>query len=270
MKRILLVIFLVGILGYRAWAEEYGKPAQEPVQNAPKYDWTFISSVNYSTGDFGTGTTTDTIYIPFTMQRNFSQGRAYLTIPYIDQRNTAGVSDIAGRPFRIGSGVNSGWSGGLGDIILGGSYDLLREPDRPLGLSPFGWIKFPTADKNKNLGTGEFDETLGLSASKNLDKNWSVLGRIGYAFIGDPPGINLHNQFFYDAGVGYQWTPQTFTSIMYEEKTRLISGQPNPQDLILGIEQKLTQALGVFGNLDIGLSKGSPDIAVTAGMAWSF
>ncbi len=271
MRRIFWMIFLVGILGHTAWAEdEYGKPAQEPVQNAPKYDWTFISSVNYSTGDFGTGTTTNTVYIPFTIQRNLSQGRVYLTVPYIDQNNTTGVSAIGGRPFRTGSGITTGWNGGLGDIILGGSYDVLREPDRPFDLSPFASVKFPTADKNKNLGTGKFDESLGITASKNLDKNWSVLGRIGYTFIGDPAGIKLNNQFFYDLGVGYQWTEATFTSITYEQKTRLISGQPNPQDLIFGIDQKLTQALGVFGNLDVGLSKGSPDIAVTAGMDWSF
>lgn len=122
MKRILLLIFLVGILGHMAWAEQYGGAAQEPVQNAPTHNWTFTSSVNYSTGDFGTNTTTDTVYVPFTLQRNFSEGRVFLTIPYIDQKSGTDVSAFGGRPFRTrNTGVNNtGWNGGLDDIILGG------------------------------------------------------------------------------------------------------------------------------------------------------
>lgn len=146
----------------------------------------------------------------------------------------------------------------------------MREGDKLFNLSGFGTVKFPTADKDKRLGTGEFDESLGLTASKNIDKNWSILGRIGYIFIGDPPGVDLNNQFFYDIGVGYQWSQATFSSITYEEKTKLINGQSNPRDLILGVDQKLNETVGIFGNLDFGLSNGSPDISVTAGMNWWF
>ncbi len=267
-KRILWMVLLVTIGGNVAWAEDYGEPVQEPVHNAPQHDWTFTTSVNYSTGDFGTSTTTDTVYVPFTLQRNFSLGRVYLTIPYIDQRSGTDVNAFGGRPFRTGGpGTgDTGWVGGLGDIILGGSYDLLREPDKPFDLSAFSSIKFPTANKNKRLGTGKFDESLGLTASKDLGKNWSVLGRIGYTFNGEPSGIDLEDQFFYDIGVGYQWTKETFTSITYEEKTKLIDGQSDPRDLILGVEQKLNETVGVFGNLDFGLSNGSPDFSVTVGM----
>ncbi len=271
MKLVLPLVVLMGALCATAWAEQYGQPVQQPTQRAATRDWTLTTSVTYSTGDFGTSTTTNTVYVPVTLQRNLSQGRVYLTVPYIDQQSGPGVQAFGGRPFRVSGGAgNSGWNGGVGDIILGGSYDLLREPDRPLDLSGFASVKFPSADKDKNLGTGEFDETLGLAGSKSIGGNWSVLGRVGYTFIGDPPGVNLKNQFFYAAGVGYQWTKETFSSISYEERTKLVNGRPNPRDLVLGVDHKLNETTGIFGDLDFGLSEGSPDIAVTAGMSWWF
>ena len=271
-KLVFPLVLLIGTLCTTAWAQEYyGQPAQQPTQGAATYDWTFTTSVNYSTGDFGTSSTTNTVYVPFTLQRNLSQGRVYLTIPYIDQQSGPGVQAVGGRPFRVNGGAgNSGWAGGLGDVILGGSYDLLREPDRPMDLSGFASVKFPSADQDKNLGTGEFDETLGLAGSKGLGGNWSALGRIGYTFIGDPPGMDLDNHFFYAAGVGYQWTKETFSSISYEERTRLVNGRPNPRDLVLGVDHQLNETTGIFGNLGFGLSEGSPDISVTAGMSLWF
>ena len=270
MKQTFLMFLLAGVFCHTAWEQDYGEPAQQPVQNLPAHDWTVTSSVNYSTGDFGTNTTTRTVYVPFTLQRNFTQGRVYATLPYISQKSGPGVRGFNGLPFRTGqTGTGNGWESGVGDIILGGSYDLLREPEKPFDLSAFGSIKFPTADDGKGLGTGEFDETLGLAASKSLDKNWSILGRLGYTFIGDPPGINFKNQFFYAAGVGYQWTDATFSSIVYEERTRLVNGQPNPRDLVLGVDHKLSETLGIFANLGFGLSNSSPDTFATAGVnAW--
>ena len=269
MKKILLMVLLAGVFCHAAWAQDYGEPGQRPVQNAPAHDWTVTSSVNYSTGDFGTDTTTRTIYVPFTLQRNFSQGRVYATFPYISQKTGgSGVRAFNGQPFLTGqTGGSNGWESGVGDIILGGSYDLLREPEKPFDLSAFGSIKFPTADDDKGLGTGEFDETMGLAFSKSLDKNWSVLGRAGYTFVGDPPGANFKNQFFYAAGVGYQWTDATFSSVSYEERTRIVNGEPNPRDIVLGVDHKLSETLGVFGNLGFGLSNSSPDTFVTAGVS---
>lgn len=271
MKRIFLIVFFMELLCSFVWAQDEPQKIQQQVSSPSTLDWTFSTSVNYSTGNFGTDTTTNTIYVPFTLQRNFAQSRVSWTIPYIYQTSGSQVSAIAGRPYQIRrSGDNTQSTSGVGDMLLKGGYDLLREPSGPLDLSLLGTIKFPTANKNKGLGTGEFDEGVGLFATKSLDKNWFVLGEVGYAFIGDPPGTSLNNEFLYAAGIGYRWSEATSSSISYEERTSLLDDRPNPRDLIIGIDHKLNKTVGLFGDVSFGLSKGSPDTALTAGMSVSF
>lgn len=134
-------------------------------------DWKFSSSVTYETGDFGTGTTTDTVYAPLTLKRYFDRWDVSLTVPYITQETGAGVAAIAGRPVQIRKGRDGGTTTneGLGDLVLKGGVDLMQEGEQPFSLSPVGKIKFPTADEEAGLGTGEFDEGVGLEASKRIN-----------------------------------------------------------------------------------------------------
>ncbi len=114
-----------------------------------------------------------------------------VTVPCIYQETGSAVASIEGRPVQIRrtTGVGNRTSTeGLGDIILKGGYDLLEEPEQPFNLSAVAKIKLPTANKDDGLGTGEFDEGVGLEASKRLDSRWTFLGDLYYTFIGSPLG----------------------------------------------------------------------------------
>lgn len=239
---------------------------------AGKTDWKLTSSVTYETGKFGTDTRTETVYVPFTLKRTFERWNLAVTIPYIHQETGPDVTAIEGRPFRIrrtsAGGVTT--NSGLGDVVLKGGYDLLEEQDQPFNLSAVGKIKFPTADDDEGLGTGEFDEGLGLEASKRLDDRWTLFADVYYTFIGDPSGVNLDDEFAFDVGFGYAFSKTLSANVFYEYRTAISDGTSAPQDLFLGLEQKLSEAAKLFGGVSLGLSDGSPDVGVTLGFGYRF
>jgi hypothetical protein len=53
-------------------------------------------------------------------------------------------------------------------MLLRVSYVVLEEREVVPEIAPYVKIKFPTADSDRGLGTGEFDETIGVDLSKRL------------------------------------------------------------------------------------------------------
>jgi len=72
-----------------------------------------------------------------------------------------------------------------------------------LRVTPYFKVKFPTADKDRGLGTGEFDETLGVDVSKRLIDALFGFLTLSYTFIGDPPGADFRNSFGWSVGAAY-------------------------------------------------------------------
>ncbi|MDE2028861.1 MAG: transporter [Candidatus Omnitrophica bacterium] len=281
MKTTILLSVLVVAICPRAWAQsnqQVNAPAYttaSPPASAPKspsYLWGASSSVTYATGDFGTGTTTDIVYIPVTVSRYFSKGKLDFTIPYVYKRSGPGITLVGGRGFRTNHASDgTSTASGLGDILLKGSYYLLQEEDSdPLNASLIDQIKFPTADDKKGLGTGKFDDAIGTELSKSLNNNWQVFTNLYYTFVGSPSGEDLENQFTFDAGAGYKINSQAWAHLYYEESTALISHTSNPRTIFLGGDYQLMPAMDVFSDLGIGLSEGSPDISLSIGAGIKF
>jgi len=242
--------------------------AQE--QKADVKDWEFSSYLTFESGDYGTSETTNTLYLPFTLTRFFEKAEISGTLPFIYQDVGSGVSAISGTPTRIG-GSGGEANGGIGDILLSGKYRLLEEATEPfINLKGTCKIKFPTADKDKNLGTGEFDEGFGLEASKTLNEKWAVFFDMYYTFIGDPSGMALDNELAVDFGVGYQLDADNTMSVFYEERTALVDGEDNPRILSFYLGHALNDSTSVLGGLSIGLSDGSSDVALTIGVSNKF
>ncbi len=112
---------------------------------------------------------------------------------------------------------------GLGDIILRGRYYLIEESTILPLVALTGRIKFPTADADRGLGTGEFDEGVGVELTKRLADRWLAYLDGGYNFIGDAPDTDFHNQWWYDAGIGYDVTDNLHMSVFYEEYRALVN-----------------------------------------------
>jgi len=269
--------------------------AAEPKDDQKVQNWQVGFSPTYSSGNYGTASTTNITYLPVAVRRLFDNGDITFTIPYICVNGDGAVTVLSGVPNRVSkSGSSSGATTsssstgkgkgkepgnveptrstdcGIGDLILRGRYYVVDEVGWVPTIAVTGRIKFPTADSDRGLGTGRFDEGVGVEVSKKLIGSWLGFVDFGYTFIGDPPDVNLRNQWYYDLGVGYNLTQNLLISMYYEEYRALIEDLSNPRDLLFALNYKATSALRFNASVLVGLSDGAPDYALTGGMSWRF
>jgi hypothetical protein len=252
-------------------------------------NWQVGFSPSYLKGDYGTGSTTTITYLPVSVRRLFDDGDLTFIMPYVCVTSNGSVTLLGGVPNRVSQSGNSGSGGsggkgkkpgnvepvsstdcGIGDLILRGRYYLVDEREWVPSIAVTGRIKMPTADANRGLGTGEFDEGAGLEVNKKLFGQWWGFMDFGYTLIGDPADVNLRNQWYYDLGVGHDLTKNLLLSMYYEEYRALIAGLSNPRDLLFALNYKASDLLRFNASTLVGLSDGAPDYGLTGGISWRF
>ncbi len=159
---------------------------------------------------------------------------------------------------------------GLGDITLATRYYLIDEQDWIPSVNLTGRVKFPTADEDKGLGTGEFDYGFGGEAAKALTRDLILYLDGGYTILGDPKGRNFRNQWNYDVGLGYYLTDKLRTSVFYEEYRAVVKGIPHARDVYGDIRYRITRAIGMNVGGFVGLSKSAADFGFSGGIRFRF
>ena len=227
----------------------------------PKPSWQVGESASYFTGKYGTDVRTNTLYVPTSLRRLFDNGDVTLVVPYVSITTTS----TGTLPSRV-------TESGIGDVLLIGRYYLYTE--REIGLLPSimvsGRIKAPTADRDRGLGTGEWDEGGGIGLTKLLTDKLIGLADAGYTIIGKPEGVNLRNQWSYDVGLGYYFLPTLMGSVYYEEARALVPGFQNPRDVFMGLSWKVTQTVRVNTGVIKGLSNAAPEYGASVGASFRF
>jgi hypothetical protein len=263
---------LIALLG--VW---YGLAVTPNALGAEKQDWQLSSSFTYESGTYGTGTRTETVYVPFTLKRFFDVGDLSLTLPFVVLRTTGETTLIDGRPqrIRIGRRTDLAPTGtvtkeGLGDMLLKGRYYVVEEHGLLPTIALVAKVKFPTADSSQGLGTGKFDEGVGVEGSRTFLRDFIGFFDVSYTVIGSPAGLDLKNQTAYDFGLGYYFTQQLLGGLFYEERTALITGQSNPRSLLFTGDYTVSRAFRLNAAVEVGLSNGSPDYGLTGGVAVRF
>lgn len=247
----------------------------EPV--APQY--AVGLGLDASSGKFGTDSTSTYVYMPLIVDW-FPTGRLdlELTVPLLFQRtqNTGvavlGVADkstarrtINGQYSYTGGNAavaNNGTAGdnesGLGDITLAGGYALVQDSDvTPLVRSTL-YVKFPTADETKGLGTGKLDAGPGLSVSKWLGK-WQPFVEARYIFQGAPEESGARDYFTAEAGIGYSWNERLYTSAYSRFGSATFDGMEAPLDIRLKSVWRFGKRTFTEVYALKGFSDGSPD-----------
>jgi hypothetical protein len=249
----------------------------------PKVSWQVGGSAFYTTGKYGTDVRTDTVYVPLTLRRYFDNADLTLVIPYVTVTSNCGVTVVNGVPLRTGglcpttpsaSGTipSRVTQSGIGDVLLIGRYYLHIEQEP--GLIPSillsGRVKAPTADRDRGLGTGEWDEGVGLGLIKLLTNRLIGFADAGYTLIGDPPGVNLRNQWSYDVGLGYYFVPTVLGSVYYEEARALLPTFNNPRDVYVAATWIAANDVWLNAGLLKGLSNGAPEYGGNVGLVFRF
>ena len=269
-----LVALVVGCCllttGWSASAQEE-KDTESP--SADEYIVKLSVLPEYSEGKYGTGHTTQILEVPFRAEWSATDRLdLILTIPYLWMRGRGDTTIVNGRPVRVVSRRPGQVTteDGLGDILAEIDYTLLEEKGFVPDLTPFLEIKFPTAESSRGLGTGEFDEKLGFYITKKVAEQWTAHVDLSYTFIGSPPHTNLRNVFDWTVGVSYDATPSLKLSGYVDGATAVTSTQQNPLDLRFRGEYTLTTHVHLIAESSVGLSHGSSDFTVLAGVELRF
>jgi hypothetical protein len=101
----------------------------------------------------------------------------------------------------------------IGDLVVGAKWQF--PAFCPLGAhhALAGSVKFPTADDEKDLGSGETDYDLTWIASRSIGKKAGVHLNLGYSWIGGPDDDVLHYGVALDYQIvdSTQWVCEVFT-----------------------------------------------------------
>jgi len=241
--------------------------------------WQAGASVFTESGDYGTGSKTTTTYVPFTLRRYFTPGELELVVPYISVVSEGQVVVVDGQVNPGGKPIKSSTGSepprlthsGLGDMLFKGRYYLLEEQAWYPEIDAVADIKFPTASRSDGLGTGAFDEGLGLESTRKFLERYVGLAELGYDHIGNLPDQKLNDQWRFSLGGGYYFIPDTLmVSASYEQSNALVDGEPSPKDLLFDAEYHATAQVLLQGGLEVGLSDGAPDYGLNIGVRAKF
>ncbi len=230
-------------------------------EDSPK--WQTGLSFSYLTGDYGEDEDTDIYYWATHVKRYLGKGDITLTVPYLDIASD-GATFVGGEV----EPMNGGDSGsGLGDIILKGRYYAIEQDGAMPYIDLVGSIKFPTANEEKGLGTGEVDFTWMVEAARRLEnEKWIVLGEIGYTLVGNPSGLDAKNRWLYSIGLAQELSKRLTLSGYVDGRTAIFPGNDDPLSLLLIGEYKFRPALRFDTMLEFGLNDGAPDLGITFGV----
>jgi len=249
---------------------------------APNPALTVSLGFDFASGNYGTSQTSDSYSIPLIIGYNPSERLDFsLEIPYLYQSGGSTVS-LGGMRFPMQtSGSSGGTSGsgmggiggmgggstttsgtnsqtGLGDITLTAGYMLRPESATAPMLRPIVYIKAPTADENKGLGTGAFDFGGGLSVGKVFG-HWSAYAETLYVAPGSTSAYKPDNYWTYQGTVSYQLTRRLNTGLAVSGATAAFAGNSAALEVRLRSGYRLSERGSVGVYLGQGLSDSSPD-----------
>ena len=246
----------------------------------------------FASGEYGTGIRTDSIYMPFTAAVYPTERLDFsLEVPFVYQSTSAVVAgQYMGMQGSQGSSVVMAQSGmgvlggmgtnastaqanndqyGLGDMKLKAGYVLYTEEKYVPAIRPNFYVKIPTADKNKFLGTGAFDGGFAVELTKWFGK-WFADGEIGYVIQGKSSVVAVKNYLNYYAGPGYQFTERLRTMVLLKGSTPTVEGASSQLEARLRAKYVFTEHTGIDGYLAKGLTTASPDYGMGLAVYYRF
>ncbi len=256
-----LLLVAAGIFG----AERADAQAR-PVRRTGRL--TLSSGFDFSTGDYGSSGTTQIAYAPFSVKYARDPFVVKLTIPYIRITGPGNVVGVDGVLIAGGTAKRE-TNDGLGDVILSTGYVLA--PLRPAWpyLEFTAKVKFPTASEKDRLGTGEFDETLQVEASKTFAAFTPFL-TAGYRFVGNPPGSSLHDVLFSSVGFDYRFNASLDAGLTYEWRQTASRSVGDSQELSPYLSWKINSHVSLTPYAVFGLTRAATDAEIGFGASYRF
>lgn len=238
--------------------------------------WTLGSGMHYSTGDYGTSTTTTILSVPLELRYERARWTFRASLPYVEIDGAAsvvpGLGSLGGaNPRRRGGGAatTSDSASGLGDLVASASYSAYYDTARRAGIDVIGKVKAATADEDEGLGTGENDFAALVEAFKAFDRTTLFAG-IGHHWLGDPPGVRLNDVWSWSLGGTYRLDARDSVGLVYDEREAVADDAAKLREITAFFSRKLDRAWKAQAYFLKGLADGSPDWGAGLSAAYSF
>jgi hypothetical protein len=250
--------------------------------------FSLTGGVDYSSGKYGTDTTTDILSIPVTAAYDIDRWSFKLTVPYINVSGSDAVipgigktknQNPKGRGHGHGQGsvpplptlTPTGSASGLGDITASAGYLLFTNTDRSFGVDLTGKVKFGTANADKGLGTGKNDYGLSVDAFKTVG-DWTLFGGLGLMKYTSSKFIQLKNGFDSNLGAEYKLNPSNNIGASYYYRQKITVGSDGaPKSELTGYwNHQLNDTWRLQTYVLGGFANGSPDYGVGAAVRYGF
>jgi len=260
--------------------------ASAPLAFAEDGSFSLCTGLTYTSGDYGTSTTTKILSVPFTARYDKDRWTLKPTIPYL--RITGGSSVIPGlgtvpnsNPRGRGRG-NAGGGGtttttttdstasGWGDVVTSVTYNAYYDQASKLGVDLTGKVKWGTADRDKGLGTGEDDYGAQADVYKTFDRT-TLFGGIGYTKLGSSTFIQLNSHVWNaTAGFTYKLNDRDSAGLAYDMREKASSTSSELSEITAFWSRKIDRNWKMQAFALKGLANGSPDWGAGISAAYAF
>jgi hypothetical protein len=236
-------------------------------ETGSKAKLTLSTGVDYSSGDYGQTIDTQITYAPVTAKIKMDRWTGKLTIPYISITGPGVVIGGSEGSTAGAAGVKSTESG-LGDVTSSLAYTApLGSEDTKATFT--GKIKFPTADEDRNLGTGQFDYTLQAGLTHNIG-DFYLSGSVARKFNGSSARFQLDDVWKYSAGAGYSFTPETTLGVSYDYRQASTATGDAASEASTFISHKLNEDWSLQVYAYTGFTDSSPDLGGGLQVSYQF
>jgi hypothetical protein len=245
--------------------------AREPRSTSDeRSEWSLSTGFESSRGKFNDSDRTEVTFVPVTLRYQRGPWTAGVTVPYI---LISGPGDIVGgldSSLVVAREANGRTTErGLGDVVAMVAYAI----DPPREWLPFvelsARVKFPTADEDERLGTGELDYRVQVDLAKSFGRI-TPFAAIGYRVLGDPSGGDLDDGYLGSVGASYRFGGGWSAGVAFDAEEASTAGVDSSRELVTFGSYRWSRSLtlGTYGVF--GFSDSSPDTAfgMTARYSW--
>jgi hypothetical protein len=249
MKNKLLAVILLGTLAggvvlpyYGAWAAD-GDSAS------------LATGFDYSTGKYGSASSTDILTIPVVGSYKTGLWLFKLTVPFVRVSGVEGVL-ADGRRVKSTTTTRKTTYSGLGDVEAAATYNIYAEREKYFWIDLTGKVKFGTA--STNLGTGQNDYSVQADVYQGFDR-FTAMGALGYEVLGSPVGVTMNNVMYGILGGYYQIADQTGggAEMRVAQKPSAIGAEQ--RELTVYVSHRIDESLKFRAYVLKGFADGSPD-----------
>lgn len=222
-------------------------------------DFSITTGVDYSQGDYGTGTDTEILVAPLSARLRTGNVRFSASVPYLRIAGAGNIVGGDGGPIVVDPNSPASTRSGFGDVTVGVNY-AIPEEDAGFGLDFGARVKLPTAQTG--LGTGKTD----VSFSGELSRTFGTITPFvqgGYRIMGDPVGVDLDNVLFGSVGASAS-VGRSVLLASYDYRQSTTTLVEDSQEVFGAFSAPVSDTLNLTLYGSAGLSDGAPDYGVGA------